>query len=104
MRQYEEVGNKMDLDSKTQAIIAIGASTAANCTGCLEETVSIAKRLGIQEEEIKAAIDVGRRVRAGAAAKLDRFTTTVSSATADSSKAKNERCVLHRIKEPSESS
>ena len=87
----------MDLDSKTQAVIAIGASIAANCTGCLEKTVSMAKELGIREEEIRAAIDVGKRVRAGAAAKLDQFATTVNSVTADSSEAKNHGCVLHRI-------
>jgi AhpD family alkylhydroperoxidase len=72
----------VDLDSKTQAVIAIGASIAANCTGCLEKTVSMAKELGIREEEIRAAIDVGKRVRAGAAAKLDQFATTVNSVTA----------------------
>jgi len=93
----------MDLDSKTQAVIAIGASTAANCTGCLEKTVSIAKEIGIQEEEIRAAIEVGKRVRAGAAAKLDQFATTVNNGTADSSKAKNEGCVLHRILKQSSS-
>ena len=56
-----------------------------------------AKELGIREEEIRAAIDVGKRVRAGAATKLDQFATTMNSVTADSSEAKNHGCVLHRI-------
>lgn len=87
----------MNLDSKTQAVIAIGCATAANCTGCLEKTVSIAKELGVEEEEIKAAIEVGRRVRTGAAAKLDQFAATVNHVTAESSESKNGGCALHRI-------
>jgi AhpD family alkylhydroperoxidase len=87
----------VNLDSKTQAVIAIGCATAANCTGCLEKTVSIAKELGVEEEEIGAAIEVGRRVRAGAAAKLDQFAATVNSATAESPETKNGGCALHRI-------
>ena len=87
----------MNLDSKTQAVIAIGCATAANCTGCLEKTVSIAKELGVGEEEIGAAIEVGRRVRAGAASKLDQFAATVNNVTTESSQTKNEGCALHRI-------
>ena len=71
-------------------LVAIGASTAANCTSCLKRTVSMAKELGIEEDEIGAAIETGRRVRAGAAANMDEFATTVNSVTAQSSK--NEGC------------
>jgi alkylhydroperoxidase/carboxymuconolactone decarboxylase family protein YurZ len=87
----------MNLDSKTRAVIAVGCATAANCTGCLEKTVSIAKELGVGEGEIGAAINVGRRVRAGAAAKLDQFAATVNSASAEPSQAKSRECALHRI-------
>jgi alkylhydroperoxidase/carboxymuconolactone decarboxylase family protein YurZ len=87
----------VNLDSKTQAVIAIGCATAANCTGCLEKTVSIAKELGVGEGEIGVAIEVGRRVRAGAAAKLDQFAATMNTLTAESSEAKNGGCALHRI-------
>jgi AhpD family alkylhydroperoxidase len=87
----------MRMDAKANVLVAIGASTAANCTGCLEKTVSMARELGVPEEEIGAAIEVGKQVRAGAAAKIDQFATTVNSVMADSSKAKNEGCVLHRI-------
>ena len=87
----------MNLDPKTQAVIAIGCATAANCTGCLEKTVGIAKELEIGEEEIGAAIEVGRRVRAGAADKLDHFAATVSTTLAEPSQAGNGGCALHRI-------
>ena len=88
---------KMKLESKTTALVAVGASTAANCTGCLEKTVSMAKQVGADEEEIGEAVEIGRRVRAGTASKLDQFATTLNSAVAPSSPAKNEGCALHRL-------
>jgi len=64
------------MDPKASMLVAIGASTAANCTGCLEETVSMARRLGANEEQIGSAIEIGKRVRDGTAAKLDPFALT----------------------------
>ena len=64
---------KMRLDPKASILVAIGASTAANCTGCLEETVSTARELGTNEEQIGSAIEIGKRVSDGAAAKMDPF-------------------------------
>lgn len=84
--------SQLNLDEKTQALIAIGGSIAANCIGCLEKTVSMAMELGIEENEIGAAIDIGRRVRAGAAAKLDEFARSMNVGTASSAVAKNEGC------------
>jgi len=63
--------------------------------------VSIAKQLGIGQEEIGEAIEVGRRVREGAANKLDQFAATVSGASAESSQGRNGGCALHRILKPS---
>jgi AhpD family alkylhydroperoxidase len=66
----------MKLDSKASILVAIGASTAANCTRCLEETVSMARELGAMDEQIASAIDIGKRVRDGASAKPDPFALT----------------------------
>jgi hypothetical protein len=63
----------------------------------LERTVGIAKELGLKEEEIEAAIEVGKKVRAGAASKMDQFATTVNNSTTPSSDAKSEGCAFHRI-------
>ena len=87
----------MKLEVKTTALIAVGASTAANCAGCLEKTVSMAKEAGADEEEIGEALEIGRRVRAGAASKLDQFAKTLNGAVAISSPAKDEGCALHRL-------
>jgi AhpD family alkylhydroperoxidase len=88
---------KMKLELKTTALVAVGASTAANCTGCLEKTVSMAKEAGADEEEIGEAVEIGRRVRAGAASKIDQVAATLNSETAYSPPAKNEGCALHRL-------
>jgi AhpD family alkylhydroperoxidase len=62
----------MTFDARLTELIALGAATAANCAACLEHHVSRAREIGLPAEEIEAALDVGRRVRQGAAGALDR--------------------------------
>lgn len=64
-------------DKRTEELIALGSSIAANCYSCLEYHVAAARENGIQEEEIKAAIEVGRMVRKGAAHKLDQLAASI---------------------------
>lgn len=63
----------MSLDKHILELIAVGASVAANCQPCLEYNVRKAREFGADAEEIAEAIEVGKRVRQGAAAKLDKF-------------------------------
>lgn len=63
----------MKLDSRTLALIAVGASVSANCRPCLERNIEAATRCGADQNQIGEAIDIGRRVRRGAASKLDEF-------------------------------
>ncbi len=67
----------MKLDERTAMLIAVGAS--ANCLPCLEINVERAREHGIDPEEIAGAIELGRMVRKGAAAKLDRLAAALSS-------------------------
>jgi AhpD family alkylhydroperoxidase len=62
----------MKFDARLTELIALGAATAANCTACLEHHVAKAQEIGLPVEEIDAALEVGRRVRQGAASSLDR--------------------------------
>jgi len=62
----------MTFDARMTELIALGAATAANCVACLEHHVGKARELGLPIEEIDAAIEVGRRVRQGAAGAFDR--------------------------------
>jgi AhpD family alkylhydroperoxidase len=87
---------EMELGVKSSTLIAVGASTAANCVGCLKKTVSMAREVGADEEEIAQAVEIGRRVRAGAATKLDEVATSLSGAIA-SIPAKTLDCTLPRL-------
>jgi AhpD family alkylhydroperoxidase len=69
----------MKLDEKNMRLIAVGASVAANCPSCLQTNVTKARQEGIGEQEIAAAIEVGKMVRQGAASKLDRFALSMAS-------------------------
>jgi AhpD family alkylhydroperoxidase len=61
----------MRLDARTASLIAVGASVTANCQNCLEINAARAAKHGAEPPEIADAVEIGRRVRAGAAAKLD---------------------------------
>ena len=60
------------LDEKTKELIAVGASITANCQPCLDYHVAKARELGALAEDLLAAVEVGKLVRCGAAAKMDR--------------------------------
>lgn len=63
----------MKLDERIKALIAVGASITANCQPCLQSTTKMALESGADEQEIAEAIEVGKRVRAGATSKMDKF-------------------------------
>jgi AhpD family alkylhydroperoxidase len=54
------------MDEKTKELIAIGASVAAHCQPCTSFHVKKAKGLGVSDELIKEAIEVGQMVERGA--------------------------------------
>jgi len=49
----------------------------ANCQPCLERNLRTALKCGADSEEITEAIDIGKRVRLGAATKMDRFAAEI---------------------------
>ena len=61
------------LDEKTKELVAIGASITANCQPCLEYHIAKARELGVATAEILAAVEMGKQVRHGSAAKMDQF-------------------------------
>lgn len=65
----------MELSNKVKELVAVGASITANCQPCLQHHVEKALGLGADSEEVKAAIEVGKRVRKGASAKMDGFSS-----------------------------
>jgi len=65
------------MDTRTKELIAIGASVTANCVPCLQFHLEKARQASVEEVEIRAAVNVGRMVRKGAAAKWDEAAKTL---------------------------
>lgn len=63
----------MEFDKKTLALLSVGASVAANCLPCLRYHSSHAREVGLSDDEIRAAAEVGRSVRTGAANHMDQL-------------------------------
>ncbi|MDR3562646.1 MAG: carboxymuconolactone decarboxylase family protein [Negativicutes bacterium] len=63
----------MTFDLRTIALIAVGASVAANCQPCLRHHSAKAREAGLSDEEIQAAAEVGKAVRMGAAKQMDQL-------------------------------
>ena len=59
------------IDEKMKELIAIGASVSANCHPCVKYHTAKARELKIDEAEISQAIEVGKKVRKGAAGEMD---------------------------------
>lgn len=58
---------KESINEKTQELIALGASIAAQCQPCLKHHVAKARELGLSDDEIQQAIEIGRVIKLGAA-------------------------------------
>lgn len=63
----------MELKNRIQALSVVGASVTASCQPCLRSTVAMALESGANEREIAEAILVGKKIRRGAASKMDKF-------------------------------
>ena len=61
------------MNEQTETLIAIGASVAAHCQPCLQHHVAHAQDLGIANDQIRHAIQIGRMVGRGAASALQQY-------------------------------
>lgn len=61
------------MDDRTKKLIAVGASVGANCHPCLEHHVAAALEAGIDRDDLWMAVEVGKAVRNGAAASMDKL-------------------------------
>ncbi len=85
----------MKLDNHTKALIAVGASIAANCQPCLKNTAGMAQEAGADLEEIALAIEIGRQVRKGAAANMEEYITCLCHETQTQSGVSESSCSCH---------
>lgn len=70
------------MNDRIRELIAIGASVTANCQPCLQVHVEKAITSGADPQEVTLAIEIGHRVRRGAAAKMEAFSSNVQAGTA----------------------
>jgi AhpD family alkylhydroperoxidase len=63
---YKETYKPSVLDRKTKELVAIGASLAAKCQGCIEGHIKKALKFGATREEISEAIAIAIGVNAAA--------------------------------------
>ena len=70
----------MELESRIQALIAVGSSVSTNCQPCLQSAVALALDNGATEPEIAEVITIGKRVRGGVSSKMDTFASEVIAA------------------------
>jgi AhpD family alkylhydroperoxidase len=63
---YKETYRPSAIDRKTKELIAIAASLAAHCQGCLEGHVKKALKFGATREEVSEAIAIAIGVNAAA--------------------------------------
>ena len=82
----------MRLDGRTAELIAIGASIAANCQPCLEYHVRAAREAGADNQDLAEAAEVGKMVRRGAAAEMDKLAASFRGSAASGSTVLKERC------------
>ena len=69
----------MKLENRIVELIAVGASITANCQPCLQYHLRQALDNGADQEEIAEAVEIGKRVRKGAASNMDKFATSLDS-------------------------
>ena len=65
-RFYQETYRASALDRKTKELIAIAASLASNCKGCLEGHIKKALKYGATKEELSETIAITMGVSAAA--------------------------------------
>ena len=66
------------IDDKVKELIAIGASVSANCHPCVKYHVDKARKLAVDEDQIRQAIEVGQMVRKGAAGQMDKLISALA--------------------------
>src|SRR5262249_18255919 len=67
---YKETYRPSALDRKTKELVAISASLAAKCQGCLEGHIKKALKFGATREEISETIAIAMAVNAAATGDL----------------------------------
>ena len=80
------------MSERLKELIAVGASITANCQPCLQYHAGKALEFGAAPQEVAEAIEVGKRVRKGAAGKMDTLAADLSGSLVAEPEAKFPCC------------
>ncbi len=70
------------MNDQTKELVAIGVSVAVHCQPCLTHHLGVARQLDVSEEDILAAIEMGRQVERGAGLAMKAHLETALAGTA----------------------
>ena len=70
------------MDERIKELVAMGASAAANCHPCMDHHLAKCDELGIDREEVIAAVKVGLMVNRGAEKAIRKKTRELFGETA----------------------
>lgn len=77
--EFSDGCNYYTAERRIKELVAVGAAVTANCQSCLEVCVDKAQENGAGVEEIRLAIEAGKTVRRGAAARFDSFASNLTN-------------------------
>ena len=82
----------MSLTSRETALISIGVSVGVNCQPCLQYCVAQARELGLNEEDIRDAVNSGKVVRNDAVNRMNRYVEELLEGAASAPETKEKGC------------
>jgi len=51
------------LSQKEKELVAIGAAIASNCIPCIEYHIPVARKAGLNDEQLKEAVEIANKVK-----------------------------------------
>jgi AhpD family alkylhydroperoxidase len=82
----------MEMEDRIKALIAVGAAINGNCQPCLQSAAQMALESGANASEIAIAIEVGKKVRAGASTGMDQIILNLNNLVRISGTTGNSGC------------
>lgn len=82
-----------ELKDRERSLVSLGAALASNCVPCMEYHIPVAKRVGLSDREIKAALEIADKVRqVPARAVLETALARLESSLDDTADAVSSSC------------
>ena len=81
------------LNRREQSLVSLGAALASNCVPCIEFHIPGAKRAGLDDRQIEAALEIADKVRqVPARAVLETALARIETGTDDAADAASSEC------------